>query len=131
MLTKSGLVADDLTDPLAKSNSRHLGNMLLNITIQGNTAGIDSIPATITAGVDFNVVGQVIDADDNSRVLIDSVKLKANWLNNENETLVGSFTTLTNGSFNMSVPTDTQNNGTLPVLRPWSFLLSKAHRHFI
>ena len=45
--------------------------------------------------------------------MIDSVKLKANWLNNENETLVSSFTTLTNGSFNMSVPTDTQNNGTL------------------
>ncbi|MEC8258075.1 MAG: transglutaminase domain-containing protein, partial [Candidatus Thermoplasmatota archaeon] len=109
------LVADDLTDPLAKGNSRHLGNSTaLNITIQGNTDfRIDSIPATITAGVDFNVVGQVIDADDNSRVLIDSVKLKANWLNNENETLVSSFTTLTNGSFNMSVPTDTQNNGTL------------------
>ena len=109
------LVADDLTDPLAKGNSRHLGNSIaLNITIQGNTDfRIDSIPATITAGVDFNVVGQVIDADDNSRVLIDSVKLKANWLNNENETLVSSFTTLTNGSFNMSVPTDTQNNGTL------------------
>ncbi|MEC8540556.1 MAG: Ig-like domain-containing protein [Candidatus Thermoplasmatota archaeon] len=109
------IVDDDLTDPLAKGNSRHTGNSTeINITIKGNTDfRIDSIPATVVAGVDFNVVGQVIDADDNSRVLIDSVKLRANWLNNENETLLSSFTTTSNGSFNMSVPTDTQNNGTL------------------
>ena len=108
-------VADDLTDPLAKGNSRHFGNSTkLNITIQGNTdIRIDSVPTSVIAGVDFNVVGQVIDADDNSRLLIDSVKLKANWLNNANETLVSSFTTTTNGSFNMSVPTDTLNNGTI------------------
>ena len=109
------VVDDDLTDPLAKGNSRHVGNSTeINVTIQGNTDfRIDSIPATVIAGVDFNVIGQVIDADDNNRLLIDSVKLRANWLNNENETLVSSFTTTVNGSFNMSVPTDTQNNGTL------------------
>ena len=109
------LVVDDLTDPLAIGNSRHLGNSTkLNVTIQGNTdIRIDSIPPSVIAGVDFNVVGQVIDADDNSRLLIDSVQLTANWLNNENETLVSSYTTASNGSFNMSVPTDTLNNGTL------------------
>ena len=109
------MVADDLTDPLAKGNSRHTGNSTkLNITIQGNTdIRIDSIPNSAIAGVDFNVVGQVIDDDDNTRQLVDSVKLKANWLNNANETLVSSFTTTSNGSFNMSVPTDTLNNGTL------------------
>jgi len=108
-------VADDLSDPLAKGNSRHTGNSTaVNITIQGNTdIRLDSIPTTVTAGVDFNVIGQVIDDDDNSRLLIDSVKLSVNWLNNENETLVSSFATTTNGSFNMSVPTDTSNNGTL------------------
>ena len=68
----------------------------------------------------FNVVGQVIDADDNSRLLIDSVKLRAN-ANNENETLVSSFTTTSSSLFNMSVPTDTQNGGTLEVLRPCYF----------
>ena len=109
------LVVDDLTDPLAKGNSRYLGNSTkVNATIQGNTdIRIDSIPNNVIAGVDFNVVGQVIDADDNSRLLIEAVKLRANWLNNANETLVTSFTTTTNGSFNMSVPTDTLNNGTL------------------
>ncbi len=109
------MVADDLTDPLAKGNSRHIGNSTkVNITIQGNTdIRIDSLPTSVIAGVDFNVVGQVIDADDNSRLLIESVKLRANWLNNANETLVSSFSTTSNGSFNMSVPTDTLNNGTL------------------
>ena len=109
------LVADSLTDPLAKGNSRYTGNSTtINATIQGNTdIRIDSIPTSVVAGVDFNVIGQVIDADDNNRLIIDSVKLRANWLDNENETLVSSFTTTTNGSFNMSVPTDTLNNGTL------------------
>ena len=71
-------VADDLTDPLAIGNSRHFGNSTsLNITIQGNTdIRIDSIPTSVIAGVDFNVVGQVIDADDNSRLLIDSLNWK-------------------------------------------------------
>ena len=42
-------VADDLTDPLAIGNSRHLGNSTkLNITIQGNTdIRIDSIPTSV------------------------------------------------------------------------------------
>ena len=74
------LVADDLSDPPAKGNSRHTGkSTAVNITIQGNTdIRLDSIPTTVTAGVDFNVIGQVIDDDDNSRLLIDSVKLSVN-----------------------------------------------------
>ena len=109
------LVLDDLTDPLAEGNSRHTGNFtLINVTVQANTDfRIDSIPASITAGLDFNVLGQVIDDDDNNRVLIESVTLKVNWLNNENETLVSSFLTTSNGTFNLSIPTDTSNNGTV------------------
>ena len=109
------LVLDDLTDPLAEGNSRHTGNFsIFNVTVQANTDfRIDSIPATITAGVDFNVIGQVLDDEDNTRPLIDAVRLSANWLNNENETLVSSYLTTTNGSFNLTVPTDTSNNGTI------------------
>ena len=108
-------VADDLTDPLDYGNSRRTGNFsMTNLTVQGNTDfRIDSIPNSITAGLDFNVLGQVIDADDNSRQLISSVKLEAFWLNNPNETLVTSYSTTTNGSFNMTVPTDVLNNGTI------------------
>ena len=109
------LVADDLTDPLDYGNSRRTGNFTMtNLTVQGNTDfRIDSIPNSITAGLDFNVIGQVIDADDTSRQLISSVKLEAFWLNNPNETLVESYSTTTNGSFNMTVPTDVLNNGTV------------------
>ena len=109
------LVDDDLTDPLAVNNSRHTGNFtIINVTVQANTdIRIDSVPNSITAGLDFNVIGQVTDDDDANRVLIESVKLKANWLNNANETLVESYLTTNNGSFNLTVPTDTSNNGTL------------------
>ena len=106
---------DNVSSPLSKGSTRHLGNFtLMNLTVQGNTDfRIDSIPSSITAGLDFNVIGQVIDADDNSRLLISPVKLEVFWLNNPNETLVTGFLTTTNGSFNMTVPTDVLNNGTV------------------
>ncbi|DAC27260.1 MAG TPA: hypothetical protein D7H99_05020 [Candidatus Poseidoniales archaeon] len=109
------LVQDDLTDPLAVGNSRRTGNFtLFDIVVKSTTdIRIDSIPNSITAGLDFTVVGQVIDAEDVSRTLIDSVKLKVNWLDNENETLVTSYETAANGNFNLTVPTDTSNNGTV------------------
>jgi hypothetical protein len=106
---------DNVSSPLSKGSTRHLGNFtLMNLTVQGNTDfRIDSIPSSITAGLDFNVIGQVIDADDNSRLLISPVKLEVFWLNNPNETLVTGYLTTTNGSFNMTVPTDVLNNGTV------------------
>ena len=109
------IVQDDLTDPLAVGNSRRTGNFtLFDIVVKSTTdIRIDSIPNTITAGLDFTVIGQVIDAEDVSRTLIDSVNLKVNWLDNENETLVTSYETAANGNFNLTVPTDTSNNGTV------------------
>jgi len=106
---------DNVSSPLSKGSTRHLGNFtLMNLTVQGNTDfRIDSIPSSITAGLDFNVIGQVIDADDNSRLLISPVKLEVFWLNNPNETLITGYLTTTNGSFNMTVPTDVLNNGTV------------------
>ena len=107
---------DNISSALTtKGSTRHLGNFTMtNLTVQGNTdIRIDSIPSIITAGLDFNVVGQVIDADDNSRLLISPVKLEVFWLNNPNETLITGYTTTTNGSFNMVVPTDVLNNGTV------------------
>ncbi|MDP6333810.1 MAG: transglutaminase domain-containing protein, partial [Candidatus Poseidoniaceae archaeon] len=107
---------DNISSALTtKGSTRHLGNFTMtNLTVQGNTdIRIDSIPSIITAGLDFNVVGQVIDADDNSRLLISPVKLEVFWLNNPNETLITGYTTTTNGSFSMVVPTDVLNNGTV------------------
>jgi len=109
------IVYDDLTSPLDIGNSRRIGNStIVELTVKGNSdIRIDSIPSTITAGLDFNVFGQVIDSDDPTRQLISSVKLEAHWLDNPNETLVTSYSTTSNGTFNMTVPTDTSNNGTV------------------
>ena len=108
------VVQDDLTDPLAAGNSQRYGNStIINVTVQVTSAiAIDSIPSTVTAGVPFNVVGQVDDAENLSRGLISAVRLNVFWLENPEELLLANYATSTNGSFNMTVPTDTANNGT-------------------
>ena len=108
------VVYDDLSDPLATNNARRTGNStLVNLTVQvASTFRIDSVPSTVTAGLNFNVLGQVLDADDVSRPLIAPVELSAFWLSNPDELLVPKYQTSTNGTFNMSIPTDTSGNGT-------------------
>jgi hypothetical protein len=108
------VVYDDLSDPLATNNARRTGNStLVNLTVQvASTFRIDSVPSTVTAGLNFNVLGQVFDADDVSRPLIAPVELSAFWLSNPEELLVAKYQTSTNGTFNMSIPTDTSGNGT-------------------
>jgi hypothetical protein len=109
------IVYDDLSDPLATGNSRRTGNStLVNLTVQvPSTFRIDSIPTTVTAGLNFNVLGQVLDDDNTTRPLIAPVELSAFWLSNPEELLVPNYQTSTNGTFNMSIPTDTSGNGTL------------------
>jgi hypothetical protein len=109
------VVHDDLTDGLSIGNSRRVGNdTIVNITVQVHSDfRIDSVPNTITAGINFNVLGQVLDADNGSRSLISAVALTAFWLENPNETLIEGYITSQNGTFNMSIPTDTLNNGTV------------------
>ena len=108
------VVQDDLTAGLSAGNSRRTGNStMINVTVQiGSDIRIDSIPSTVTAGVDFTVLGQVLDAENNSRPMISGVRLEAFWLENPDEILVSGFATTLNGSFNMTVPTDTASNGT-------------------
>ena len=108
-------VYDDLTDGLAVGNSRRTGNSsIVNLTVQvPSDIRIDSIPTVATAGIDFNVLGQVLDADDPTRPLTSPVEMSAFWLSNPEELLVGSYQTSPNGTFNMSIPTDTSGNGTL------------------
>ncbi len=109
------VVHDDLTDGLSMGNSRRTGNdTIVNITVQVDSDfRIDSVPSTVTAGINFNVLGQVLDADNGSRSLISAVALSAFWLENPNETLVEGHITSQNGTFNMSIPTDSLNNGTV------------------
>ena len=66
----------------------------------------------MTAGVPFSVVGRVNDGENATRPLISAVRLNVFWLENPEEILLNGVPTTTNGSFNISVPTDTSNNGT-------------------
>ena len=108
------IVYDDLTDGLGQGNSRRTGNSsLVNVTVQvPSEIRIDSIPTVTTAGLNFNVLGQVLDGDNTSRLLTTPVEMSAFWLNNPDEILVTSYLTSSNGTFNISIPTDTSGNGT-------------------
>jgi hypothetical protein len=109
------LVADDLTDSLAIGNSRHVGNStFVDVTVQVPTdIRIDVLPSTLTAGVPFNLQGQILDDADPARALISGVRLDVYWQSNPDELLRSGVPTLSNGSFNLTVPTDTANNGTV------------------
>jgi len=108
-------VADDVTSPKSASATRHYGNFsTINVTVQvPSNIRVDSIPATITAGVNFQVIGQVEDGDNATRNLTSSVALEIFWFDNPNEKLINGVFTSVNGSFNLSVPTDVLSNGTL------------------
>ena len=107
-------VFDDVTDPKVAGSTRHLGNFTqINVTVQvPSDIRVDSIPSVVTAGVNFQVIGQVEDGDDPTRNLTTPVALEMFWLDNPEEKLINGVYTTTNGSFNMSVPTDVVNNGT-------------------
>ena len=108
------VVQDELTAALVDGNTRRFGNIsVINVTVQVDSSiQISSIPSNVTAGQSFNVVGQVLDSEDNTRPLISSVRLDVFWLENPEELLLAGFRTAQNGSFNLNVPTDTSNNGT-------------------
>ena len=108
------IVYDDLTDSLGQGNSRRTENStIVNLTVQvPSDIRIDSIPTVATAGLNFNVLGQVLDGDNPARPLTTPVEMSAFWLNNPDEILVPSYRTTSNGTFNMSIPTDSSGNGT-------------------
>ncbi len=108
-------VFDDVTAPKTAGATRYYGNFTeLNMTIQvPSNIRVDSIPSTITAGVNFPVIGQVEDGDNGSRNLTTAVALEIFWFDNPDEKLINGVFTSINGSFNLSVPTDVLNNGTL------------------
>jgi hypothetical protein len=108
------VMADDISDTLTTPEaSRWLGNSTLSeITIQVGTS-IDAIfPSVVTAGLRFNLTGTVLDADNSSRPLSSAVQMNVFWSDNPDEILVNGASTAANGSFSLSVPTDTASNGT-------------------
>ena len=107
-------VLDDVTSPKVASATRHYGNFTdINVTVQvPSNIRVDSIPSTVTAGVNFQVIGQVEDGDNPTRNLTTAVALEMFWLDNPDEKLINGVYTTINGSFNLSVPTDVMSNGT-------------------
>ncbi|MGY8701826.1 MAG: hypothetical protein ACKVHH_03855 [Candidatus Poseidoniales archaeon] len=108
------VMADDLSDTLATTDAgRWLGNATESeITIQVGTS-IDTIfPTVITAGLRFNLTGTVLDVDNSTRPLSSPVQLNVFWADNPDEILINGAATMQNGSFALSVPTDTASNGT-------------------
>ena len=107
-------VQDDVSSPKIASATRHYGNFTdINVTVQvPSNIRVDSIPSTVTAGVNFQVIGQVEDGDNSSRNLTTAVALEMFWLDNPDEKLINGVFTALDGSFNLSVPTDVLNNGT-------------------
>ena len=117
-------VLDDLSSAKTAGATRHRGNFTdLNVTVQvSSNLRVDTIPSTVTAGVNFQVLGQVEDGDDPSRNMTGSVALEMFWLDNPDEKLINGVYTGVNGTFNLSVPTDVLSNGTLR--GPRTFVIS-------
>ena len=113
------LVADDTSAPLVAGNTRRTGNTsLINVTVQSTTSVVfDVVPSNITAGQNFNVQGRVVDGLNSSRPMVSRVQVSAYWEDEPEELLVRNTFTALNGSFNLSVPTDTENDGTTRGIR--------------
>ena len=81
-------VQDDVSSPKIASATRHYGNFTdINITVQVRLISEYSIPSTVTAGVNFQVIGQVEDGDNSSRNMTTAVALEMFWLDNPDEKL--------------------------------------------
>ena len=65
----------------------------------------------VTAGQSFNLSGKVVDGFDNNRSVSGPMAVEIFFLNDTSEKLVTSHTTLSNGSFSVSVPTDPFGDG--------------------
>nr|AIF09074.1 transglutaminase domain-containing protein [uncultured marine group II/III euryarchaeote KM3_34_C09] len=106
-------MANDTSDPLTAGSTRWWGNeTFMNVTVQvPSDVVISSVPLNVTAGTSFQLVGTVNDGNDVSRPFNGPVGIEVFFLGDPSETLVASHITANNGSFNLSVPTDPNNDG--------------------
>jgi len=104
---------DDISDPLTKGAGRWLGNeSFVNLTVQvASLVQINSIPPEVTAGQAFIISGTVLDGVDSNRSVDGPMALEVFFLADSSETLVNSINTASDGSFNISVPTDPLADG--------------------
>ena len=79
----------------------------------GSLVDIESIPAQVTALQYFTIEGTVLDSVDSNRSVDGPVGINVFFLDEPEEILIENYTTNSNGSFNVSVPTDTLGNGVI------------------
>ena len=108
------IAPDDIQDNLTDANAgRWLGNQSTsNLTVQvSSTINLDPFPNEVTAGSTFSISGQVLDAVDSNRTVDGPMAVEVFFLNDLSETLVTNHVTSSNGSFNITVPTDPLGDG--------------------
>ena len=110
----AAIMTDNLSATLSTTDAgRWLGNSSqAELTVQVATSISVVFPTRITAGLWFNLNGTVLDADNSSRPLSSAVQLDVFWADNPEEVLINDALTNSNGTFSLSVPTDTASNGT-------------------
>ena len=105
---------DDLTDNLTTADAgRWIGNeSFVNLTVRvPSQIEISSIPSQVTALQYFTIEGTVLDSVDSNRTVQGPVGIDVFFLDEPDEILIENHTTFSNGSFNVSVPTDILGNG--------------------
>ena len=108
------IAPDDISDNLSDEDAgRWLSNFsMVNLTVQvSSLVDIVSIQSEVTALQFFYIEGNVLDSSDINRTVQGPVGIEVFFLDEPDEKLIENFTTSANGSFNISVPTDTAGNG--------------------
>ncbi|MCS5537575.1 MAG: hypothetical protein NZ770_05670, partial [Candidatus Poseidoniaceae archaeon] len=111
----AAIMVDNLTATLGSTDAgRWLGNSSqTELTVQVGTSISVVFPSPVIAGERFWLNGTVLDADNSSRPLSSAVQLDVFWADNPVEVLINDALTNANGTFTLSVPTDTATNGTV------------------
>jgi len=107
---------EDLTDNVSTEDAgRWIGNeSFVNLTVQvPSLIQIQSIPTSVLALQQFAIEGTVLDSLDLNRTLQGPVGIEVFFLDEPEEKLVSNHATESNGSFNVSVPTDSLGDGVL------------------
>ena len=105
---------DDLADNVTNEGAgRWLGNeSFVNLTVQvPSLIQIQSLPNSVLALQQFTIEGTVLDSLDQNRTLQGPVGVEVFFLDKPEEKLISNHTTESNGSFNVTVPTDVLGDG--------------------
>ena len=109
------VMADDQSDTLSSNNgARYTGNhTLANVTVQVQSSVVfdSSVPTSVVAGTNFQLSGVIQDSVNATRPFAGPVEINVFWLDDSEEFMAAGHTTAVNGTFNLSVNSDPNNDG--------------------